>query len=282
MMGAPTVTPPPHPWDKAAQGWNSHAAIIRRWLAPATAEMLQAVQLNPGARVLDMAAGAGDQTLDLARRVGPLGQVLATDISPAILALAAENARAAGLHNVQTRVADAQALGLAGAGFDAAVCRLGLMLCHAPQDALSGARAALKPGGRFSALVFSHPEGNPCLTIMVRTALRHAGLPPRSPFEPGSLMSLGEPGLLARLLHAAGFVDIQMRTIPAPFHLPSAGDYVAFVRSSASPLMEILAPLTASAQSEAWDDMGAQLNTFTTPAGWVGPNELLLCAATAP
>jgi SAM-dependent methyltransferase len=271
-----------HPWDKAAAGWNGHAVAIHEWLSDATAAMLAAARIKPGARVLDIAAGAGDQTLEIARRVGATGHVLATDVSAAILALARVNARAAGLQHIDTRVADAQALGLEGAGFDAAVSRLGLMFCEAPLQALREARAALKPGGRFSALVFSQPRRNPCLGVLMSTALRHAGLPPRSPYAAGALMSLGEPGLLARLLHTAGFVDIEMRTMAAPFRWPTSRHYVDFVRTSGTPIMEILAPLPLPAQRAAWDDMAVQLNVFDTPGGWVGPNELLLCAATHP
>ena len=271
-----------HAWDQAAHGWNRHTTIIRAWLEEATRAMLDAARIAPGASVLDIAAGAGDQTLDIALRVGPQGRVLATDISAAILALAADNARQAGWRNVDTRVADAQALGLEGAGFDAAVCRLGLMFCQAPPEALRAARSALKPGGRFSALVFSQPQHNPCLGVMMSTALRHAGSPPRPPCASGTLMSLGEPGLLARLLHTAGFVDIEIQTIDAPFRLPTGRDYVDFVRTAGSPIMEILAPLPVSARSAAWADMAEQLKVFNTPTGWVGPNQLLLGAATAP
>ena len=87
-----------HPWDRAAEGWNKHSAVIRSWLEEATGAMLDAARIKPGACVLDIAAGAGDQTLDIARRVGPQGQVLATDISAQILMLARDKARAAGLH----------------------------------------------------------------------------------------------------------------------------------------------------------------------------------------
>lgn len=283
MMATPALDAAAgHAWDQAAHGWNRHTTVIRAWLEDATRAMLDAARIEPGARVLDIAAGAGDQTLDIARRVGPQGTVLATDISAPILALARANVRAAGLQQVETRVADAQALGLEGAGFDAAVSRLGLMFCETPLAALRGARAALKPGGRFSALVFSQPQHNPCLGVLMSTALRHAGLPPRSPYAPGTLMSLGEPGALARLLHEAGFTGIDVRTIAAPFHLPTSCDYVDFVRTSGTPIMEILAPLPASAQRAAWDDMAVQLNRFATPTGWVGPNELLLCGAVSP
>ena len=271
----------PHPWDDAAQGWDRHAAWIRRWLHDATAAMLDAAHLTSGARVLDIAAGAGDQTLDIARHIGPSGAVLATDISPRILALAQERLRAAGVTTAATRVADAQALGLAGANFDAAVCRLGLMFCTSPLEALRGARAALRPTGRFSALVFSNPQANPCLVILARTAQRHAGVPARDPFEPGALMSLGQPGVMPRLLHEAGFVDIAVQPIAAPFALPSVQHYIEFVRSSASPVMQMLKPLPPAAQAAAWDEMTEQLQAFSTAQGWVGPNELLICSATA-
>lgn len=270
-----------HPWDDAAAGWNDHARIIREWLRDATPLMLDAAQIKPGSRVLDIAAGAGDQTLDIARRVGENGYVLATDISTRILKLARHNASAEGFAHIETRVADAQSLKLDGANFDAAVCRLGLMFCHDPLAALRSARAALNPGGRFSALVFSGPQNNPCLAITLRTALKHAGLTPDapSPLTPGTLMSLGKPGLLAQLLHDAGFADVNVQPVAAPFRLPTSRHYIDFLRSAASPIMQILAVLSTREQRDAWADMEAQSNVFITPTGWVGPNELLLATA---
>ncbi len=284
MMALVEGRPAHHPWDDAAAGWNDHTKIIREWLHEATQMMLDAAHVKPGSRVLDIAAGAGDQTLDIARRVGENGYVLATDISARILELAQHNAQAEGLSQIETRVADAQSLGLGGANFDAAVCRLGLMFCDQPLAALRCARAALKTGGRFSALVFSGPHNNPCLTITLRTAREHAGLTSDSPnpFASGTLMSLAKPGLLAQLLNVAGFSDVHGQAVAAPFRLPTSRHYIDFLRSAASPLIEILSRLPAPAQRDAWDDMEAQLNAFTTSDGWVGPNELLLCSATAP
>lgn len=266
-------------WDAAAEGWNRSAPLIRAWLHDATNAMLDAARIEAGARVLDIAAGAGDQTLDIAWRVGPEGHVLATDISPRILALARHNAEAAGLRQVETRVADAEQLGLDGAGFDAALCRLGLMFCPRPGEALKSARAALRPGGRFAALVFGGPQGNPCVASMMATALRHRGLPPGAPSTPGTLLSLGAPGLMQQLLDAAGFVDVEVQTLSAPLVLPSADAYIDFVRASGSPLIQLLAPLPAAAQIAAWDDMKEQLERFNGSDGWRGPNELLLCSA---
>jgi SAM-dependent methyltransferase len=274
-------TPNSHPWDKAAVGWNNHSAAIGRWLHAVTQEMLDAANITSGSRVLDIAAGAGAQTLDIARRVGPQGYVLATDISTSAMALAQSNASAAGLLQIETRHADAQALNLAGSEFDAAVCRLGLMFCQVPLNALIQSRQALRSGGRLSALVFSQPQNNPCISVMMTTALKHANRPAQLPYEAGSLCSLGKPGLLLQLLTDAGYQKIEVRAVAAPFLLPTAQHYVDFVRTSGSPIMEVIAALSKESQDDAWREMADHLKVFTTPDGWAGPNELLLCSATA-
>ena len=65
-------------WDAAATGWNAHTSIISTWLTSATDAMCRMANVRPGARVLDVAAGAGDQTATLAERVGPISQKVLT------------------------------------------------------------------------------------------------------------------------------------------------------------------------------------------------------------
>jgi SAM-dependent methyltransferase len=266
-------------WEQAAPGWNDHTPQVRAWLQAATDAMLAMAGVRQGARVLDVAAGAGDQTLDIAHRVGPAGAVLATDLSPAILAFAKANADRAGYDNVETLVADAERLELPEASFDAAVCRLGLMLLPDPLQALCAMHRALKPGGGICSMVFSVPPANPCVAILMATALEHAGLPPRDPFQPGSLFSLGKPGAIDELFKAAGFADVATTKVQAPFRLPSAAAYLDFVRSSASPIQQILGGLDPARREAAWAAMEQRLKKFETAEGWVGPNELLLTAA---
>ncbi len=263
-------------WDRAAAGWNRHAPAIRRWLEVPTDVMIRMAGVQPGNRVVDVAAGAGDQTIDLARVVGPNGRVVAVDLSPGVLRHAAENAKAAGMAHVETHRADAADLRLPAASFDAAVCRLGLMFLPDPLAGLREIRAVLAPGGRFCSMVFAGPEVNPCIRILMTTALRHAGLPPRDPFLPGGLLSLGRPDALDGLFRQAGFFNVATTRIEAPFHLPATADYMAFIADAAAPILQILAPLDATARTAALADMAGQLDAFQTKAGWVGPNSLLL------
>ena len=114
-MGMPTFDPALYKqttktqWDDAAEAWHRWGPFLERWLGDATELMLDLAGVDARSRVLDIAAGAGGQTVAAARRAGA---VLATDISPDILELAAAEARAAGLGNVATRVMDGESLGV--------------------------------------------------------------------------------------------------------------------------------------------------------------------------
>ena len=128
-------------WQAAAQAWSAWGPALERWLGQATELMLDLAGVGAGARVLDVAAGAGGQTLAAARRAGPDGAVLATDSSSEILLLRgpAGRGRAAG----QRRDAaswTARRWRSRRASYDAVISRLGLM--YLPGQAARAARAA--------------------------------------------------------------------------------------------------------------------------------------------
>jgi len=263
-------------WNDASAGWDRHGVAIRDWLCNPTEAMLQLAHINAGQTVLDVAAGTGDQTIDIAARVGVKGAVVATDISPNIPSFALGNAARAGHQNVRIHVADAEDLQLDDATFDAAVCRLGLMFLADPLAGVSQIHRVLKPDGWLSSIVFAGPEANPFLRIMMATTLRHAGPPPRDPFQPGGLVSLGKPGMMDEVFQRAGFCAVATAPMDAPFRMPATANYLAFIRDSAGPILQILAPLDDAARSAAWADMAEQLEVYQTDSGWIGPNALLL------
>lgn len=131
-------------------------------------------------------------------------------------------------------------------------------------------------------MVFSTPDKNPCVAILVSTALKHAGLPPRDPYQPGGLLSLGKPGLIDELFRQAGFLRVATTQIETPFRLPSVRDYLDFVRRSASPILQIVDRLDVAAKSAAWADIEGELSAFSTHDGWEGSNELLLTVGHRP
>ena len=70
--------------------------------------------------------------------------------------------------------------------------------------------------------------------------------------------------------------------VMAPFRLPSVKDYLDFIRTSASPILQTLGRLDDAARSAAWAEIEAKLSAFNTPGGWEGPNELLLTVGRRP
>src|SRR5215467_6044191 len=98
--------------SETAELWQQDVQRRQRDFAAATYRMLEAAELQPGDRVLDIAAGTGDQSLLAARIVGPSGSILATDISADMLTIAARVAQQEGVTTITTRVMDAQQLDL--------------------------------------------------------------------------------------------------------------------------------------------------------------------------
>jgi SAM-dependent methyltransferase len=262
-------------WQAAAKAWNDWAPLLRTWLGPATEVMLDMARIGPGSRVLDVAAGAGDQTLQTAARVGTNGYVLATDIAAKILQFAASGARAAGYANVETKVLDAETLDVPEASFDAVISRVGLIYFPDQQRALAGMRRALKPGGRVAAIVYSTAERNEFFSIPVSIIRRRANLPPPLAGQPGPF-SLGAPGVLEDQFAKAEFREIETRRVAAPVKLNSAAECVRFEKDSFGALHQMLASLDEADRSAAWAEIEQKLGQFEGRSGFEGPCEMIV------
>lgn len=267
-------------WQAAASAWNTWGPLLEEWLGEATRTMLDLAGVAEGDRVLDVAAGAGGQTIAAGRRVGPTGSVLATDISANILGFADSAARAAGLTNVSVREMDGEDLQVEEATFDAVISRLGLIYFPDQQAALGGMRRALKDGGRVGAIVYSTPERNGFFSSPVSVIRRRAQLPPPLPGQPGPF-SLGSPGALEAVFEQAGFGGVEVRTVAAPLTMASASECLRFERESFGALHQMLSGLSETEREEAWAEIEEELRAFEDPAGggFVGPCELIVGVA---
>ncbi|MGN6188095.1 MAG: class I SAM-dependent methyltransferase [Conexibacter sp.] len=268
-------------WQTAAEPWHRWGSTLEAWLGAATEAMLDMAAVGPGARVLDVAAGAGGQTLAAARRVGPEGRVLATDISSNILTFAARSAHEAGLRNVETHVVDGERLDVPPGTFDAVISRVGFIYFPDQHAAFVGMRRALRPGGRLAGIVYSTPEANPFFSIPVSIVRRRAQLPAPAQGQPGPF-SLGAPGAIEATFERAAFADVEVRRVSAPLRLPSTAEYVRFARESFGALHQMLAGLGDAEREEAWSEIEQTLSQYETADGFAGPCELLVAAGSAP
>jgi ubiquinone/menaquinone biosynthesis C-methylase UbiE len=268
-------------WQAVAEAWDRWEPTIDEWLAEATETMLDRAHVGTGSRVLDVAAGAGGQTLAAARRVGPTGRVLATDLSPAILAYADARLRAAGHTNVETVEMDGDHLDVPPGSFDAVISRVGLIYFPDRQGALTSMLRALAPGGRIAAVTYSTPERNGFFSIPVSVIRAHAELPPPLPGQPGPF-SLGTQEVAEKALRDAGFVDVESVLVPSPLRLPTAADCLLFEQDSFGALHQMLSGLDQAGRDAAWAEIGARLREFETPEGFVGPCEMLVVGGSKP
>lgn len=262
-------------WQIAAEPWYRWRPTVEEWLGQATEVMLDMADLRSGSRVLDVAAGAGGQTIAAAKRVGSAGYVLATDISSNILEFASQAAEEEGLTNVETRVMDGEELEeLEEGSFDAVISRVGLIYFPNQQKALTGMLRALKPGGKIAAVVYSTPENNKFFSIPVSIIRRRAQLPPPLPGQPGPF-SFGGDGVLEDAYQQAGFREVRTQIVPSPLRLPSAAECVRFEQESFGALHQMLSGMPESERGAVWEEIEQELGQFEGADGFEGPCEMV-------
>ena len=262
-------------WQSAADAWDRWTPTIQSWLGPATARMLDLTGISPGNRVLDIAAGAGEPAISAAKRVGPTGYVLATDISSNILDYARQAATAQGLTNVETQVMDGEHLELPDASFNAVLSRVGLIYFPDRQRALSEIFRVLVPGGRIGSIVYSTAENNQFFSIPISVIRRRAQLPAPEPGLPGPF-SLGSEGVLAEAFRHAGFQDIVVERISAPLRMVSADACVQFEQESFGALHQMMSGLSDQEKADTWGEIAHEMRQFEGSDSFTGPCELLV------
>ncbi len=257
--------------DERAEGWSRKQAQRGEIYGPATEKMLDLADLRTGNRVLDVAAGTGDQTLMAARRVGPSGFVLAIDISTAMLTNAAEAIRKAGLTNVETRIMDAEDLDLDADSFDAIICRFGLQAFPNPPKVVKAMRRLMKPGGKVAVLVRSTTGKNPYEGVPWLIAHRRGG-------TMGPMFALSEPGVLEKAFRDGGFPDVAVHTVSTQRRFSSSVEVIRSLKDEITG--QRIAKLPDAEREQAWAEIEQQLRRFEGPNGLELPGEVLIGVGT--
>jgi SAM-dependent methyltransferase len=242
-------------WQQAAEAWYRWSPTLEEWLHPVTEAMIELAGIKEGYNVLEVAAGAGEPAVTIAKRVGPGGSVLATDISSNILEFAAKRAKDEGVSNLQTRVLDGESLSeLPERSFDAATSRLGLIWFPDRVGALKQIHHALREGARVATAGITSPAENPFSAITMRIIGMRAHLPPPRSGDPGPY-SLGSEAVMRDSLQAAGFADITIRIIDAPLRMASASECACFQREAFAGLDQLLYALPQSEREATWKEV---------------------------
>lgn len=254
-------------WDAGADGWRRWSTAYAVVSRGATAAILKAVAVRPGMQVLDVASGSGEPALTLAEAVGPTGKVTATDLSPEMLVVAAENAAVRGRNNLIFQEADAENLPFLPDSFDRVTCSFGIMFCPDPARALGEICRVLRPGGKAAFVAWGPPAENPQFTSTIGILRQYISPSPASssvPTPPGvpTPYTYALPGTLSTALSAAGFVGIEEETQVVPWTFPgTAAAFWEFTRDMAG-LEPMLDSLTPEQRSQAICEILAALGEY--------------------
>lgn len=247
--------------DPSRQMWAARVQSFARDGAPVSqryaAALVEEVAPAAGARVLDVACGTGVVAVAAARRVGPSGEVVATDFVAEWAPYVAESAAVAGVENITFEVMSAEALALPDESFDAVFCQFGLMFVPDKLLALREMRRVLKPGGTLGLAVWSVADR---VGIFMVGGIIGAALPPTPGPPPPSPVSLGEPGLVERLVGEAGFTDVQVQPFTLSVDIERAeSEWDRWTNDPTNPMSARVAELPAAEREAVRDRVIAAL-----------------------
>ncbi|HEX4034992.1 MAG TPA: class I SAM-dependent methyltransferase [Solirubrobacteraceae bacterium] len=253
-------------WNRAAAGWGRQRDDFARQAAPVSNWMLDAAELSPGQRVLDLAGGPGELGIAAAPRVLPGGSVTCSDQSEKMVDLARAQGEALGLTNVEYRVIDAEWIDMELASVDVVLCRWGYMLMVDPAAAMRETRRVLRSEGRLVLAVWDDRNANPWSLIPNAVLVEHGLTQPPPPGEPGPF-ALGDRAVVQEMLEEAGFTEVEIDTVELARDAPDFDSWWAIhLDLSASTLAAFQA--AGERQTEAIeDDLRERLRPYTAPDG---------------
>jgi SAM-dependent methyltransferase len=204
-------------WDGAdGERWVRQADRYDAAIMDYREELLRAAAIQPGESVLDVGCGCGWSTLAVAQAADG-GRVVGVDLSSGMLEVARQRADDAGLP-IELAQADAQVHSFDAGEFDVAISSFGVMFFSDVEAAFTNLGRAVRPGGRIAFVAWG-PIGENEWQSTIRGALA-AGreIPPPPPGAPGPF-AFGDPAHAVAALEAAGFGDIDVRSVERPFRL---------------------------------------------------------------
>ncbi len=268
-------------WGRAAAGWGKRGQKVREFGLPVSAWMLDHAGLQPGLRVLELAAGPGETGFLAAELIRPGGSLVCSDATDEMLEVARARANELGIANVEFKRIELEWIDLDAASVDVVLCKWGLMFAVDPEAALREARRVLRPGGRIALAVWDEPPVNPWATITTRALVELGHTTQPDPEAPG-MFALAAPGRLEDLLLDAGFLEVVVESVEPPRAYDSVEEYIAETADLSSVFGDAFDPLPDEQRAEVVQRVAELAQPYVGPDGVLRlPARSLVAAAEA-
>jgi ubiquinone/menaquinone biosynthesis C-methylase UbiE len=270
-------------WERSADGWRRRNERFQVAAMPVSQWLVEAIEPQPGERVLELAAGVGETGFLAAELIAPGGGTLiCSDGAEAMLEHARARAQQLGVTNVEFKPLELEWIDLPAASVDKAICRWGYMFALDKGAAMRETRRVLRPGGRLALAAWSAPERNPFAALPRRT-LVDAGLVDDFEMTAGPTMfDLADQAALRALLEDAGFAEVVVEELPLTMSYDGVGDFVAATCDLSPPFADVVTPLNARQRADLDERMAAATAPFTDAGGALSlPAVALVAAASA-
>jgi len=268
-------------WERSATGWSERREDVQRFALPVSQWLIGAARLQPGFRVLELAAGTGETGFLGSELIAPGGTLVCSDGAETMLDAARARAQQLGLENVEFKPIDLEWIDAQTASFDAVLCRWGYMFAPDPEAALRETRRVLKADGRLALAAWDEPRHNPWATAAGGELQARGLAEPPDEGAPG-MFALSTPGRLTDLLHGAGFAEVQVEPLELEHHHDSFEAYWAVQRDLSLALGEAEDRLEPGAAAELRAGVAARLQPLTGSDGALRlPARTLVASATA-
>ncbi len=255
-------------WARAARGWGEHRSVFQSGARPVSGWLVDAIEPQPGHRVLELAAGPGDTGLLAAELIAPGGSLISTDAAPEMVKLARARAAELGIENAEFRTMDAEWIDLPTASLDAVIARWGYMLLADPDAALRETRRVLRPGGRVALAAWASPAENPWASVAQEELAMLAQTPPPDPGEP-HMFAFSDPARIHELLADAGFCDIVVEQLELAWRYEDLDAWWDVQIEISTSLACGLLGLTPAQRDDLRDAIDARLARYVAPDGSV-------------
>lgn len=238
-------------WNKFSPGWKKWDDLTMDFLKPMGDAIIHLLNPIGNELVLDIAAGTGEPGLTIATKLNK-GRVVITDLSEGMLDVARENAAKRGIINIDTVACDVCELPFPDNTFDSISCRFGFMFFPDMLLAAKEMFRVLKPGGKMATTVWAASDKNFWSTAVMSAINKNMELSKPPPGAPG-LYRCTERGLVAGLLHRAGFKNVSESEVKSHLNAGTTEVYWNF-------MTDVVAPVVA-ALSKADDQIKAKIKS---------------------